>query len=189
VVARFLSPDPLDLQGGPNLFAFNGNPTTHVDPLGLACILIGDPRLDEAIKHILDHHPGKTTPPGWYEVYVHGQPKHFDMLMGLKPSDPKAWVPVHTQDVIERIRTAGNYSGGRILLNSCETGRSRQGVAHDMSKAFHTTVRAPNERVWGFAEVIAPNDPANPQTYHPTVRGQWNDWDDGTPHLGNKYLP
>lgn len=33
--ARWISPDPLRLGGGDNLFAFNGNSTTHADPLGL----------------------------------------------------------------------------------------------------------------------------------------------------------
>jgi RHS repeat-associated protein len=35
-VARWLSPDPLGLLGGRNLFAFDGAPTNDVDPLGLA---------------------------------------------------------------------------------------------------------------------------------------------------------
>ena len=34
---RWLSPDPLGFLGGANLLAFDGAPTTVVDPLGLAC--------------------------------------------------------------------------------------------------------------------------------------------------------
>jgi RHS repeat-associated protein len=34
---RWMSPDPLGIQGGCNLFAFNGSPTDDVDPFGLAC--------------------------------------------------------------------------------------------------------------------------------------------------------
>jgi RHS repeat-associated protein len=33
--ARWLTPDPLGLEGGPNLFAFDGSPVERVDPLGL----------------------------------------------------------------------------------------------------------------------------------------------------------
>lgn len=33
--ARWLSPDPLGLHGGKNLFAFEGSPTEHADPYGL----------------------------------------------------------------------------------------------------------------------------------------------------------
>jgi RHS repeat-associated protein len=33
--ARWLSPDPIGIGGGNNLMAFNGSPTTDVDPLGL----------------------------------------------------------------------------------------------------------------------------------------------------------
>jgi RHS repeat-associated protein len=32
---RWISADPLGIQGGPNLFAFDGSPTEHVDPMGL----------------------------------------------------------------------------------------------------------------------------------------------------------
>ncbi|MDI1477254.1 RHS repeat-associated core domain-containing protein [Polyangium sp. y55x31] len=35
-VGRWLSPDPLGLHGSPDLFGFGGNPTTTIDPLGLA---------------------------------------------------------------------------------------------------------------------------------------------------------
>jgi RHS repeat-associated protein len=34
-VGRWLSPDPLGIAGGKNLFAFDGSPTVDVDPLGL----------------------------------------------------------------------------------------------------------------------------------------------------------
>jgi RHS repeat-associated protein len=33
---RWLSPDPLGIRGGPNLFAFDGSPTVSVDPFGLS---------------------------------------------------------------------------------------------------------------------------------------------------------
>jgi len=42
-VGRFLTPDPLGIAGGENVFAFNGSPTTHVDPLGLQCYVLSDP--------------------------------------------------------------------------------------------------------------------------------------------------
>src|SRR6185503_1437661 len=32
---RWLSPDPLGIEGGENLFGFSGSPTIVVDPLGL----------------------------------------------------------------------------------------------------------------------------------------------------------
>src|SRR5690606_6201453 len=36
---RWLSPDPLGLDGGANLFGFDGTPTVDSDPLGLASFL------------------------------------------------------------------------------------------------------------------------------------------------------
>jgi RHS repeat-associated protein len=35
-VGRWISPDPLGVEGGENLFGWDGSPTNHVDPLGMA---------------------------------------------------------------------------------------------------------------------------------------------------------
>ncbi len=43
-VGRWLSPDPLGITGGLNLFGFDGSPTTNVDPLGLST---GDDDFDD----------------------------------------------------------------------------------------------------------------------------------------------
>jgi RHS repeat-associated protein len=57
--ARWLSPDPLRLLGGHNLFAFNGSPLSFVDPLGLC--LKGEVEAD-----------GKTVFSGEYESGAQG---------------------------------------------------------------------------------------------------------------------
>jgi RHS repeat-associated protein len=188
-VARFSSPDPLELFGGMNLFGFNGNPTTHADPLGLACILIGDPRIDPAIEYVIKHYQKIALPAAFdgqspYEVYVHGQPTSFDMLTG-----PGAWSPMGVGVVVQRIRDAGNYEGGTILLNSCNTGRQSSGTAREVSMAFGTRVYAPNERVWGKAQYIAPAGQVDPNFADPdpSKAGQWNRWDDGVADPGNVY--
>ena len=53
--ARFLSPDPLEIYGGRNLFAFDGSPTTHVDPLGLTCLLLGNPARDTGMRFCISN--------------------------------------------------------------------------------------------------------------------------------------
>ncbi|HZO13188.1 MAG TPA: RHS repeat-associated core domain-containing protein, partial [Polyangiaceae bacterium] len=203
-LARFLSPDPLELLGGLNLFAFNGNPTTHVDPLGLACIIMGDPRSDTFLNYIMNH---RTPRPGFYEVYVHGtstgaysnshNPPHGNMT---------------PQDVVNRIQAAGNYPGGPMVMNSCNTGRTPNGTAAQMSSAFGTTVHAPNDLVWGqgppgpagaFPSTggggIAPAQGFGPRqeypghgttpTYDGTRPGQWNTFTNGQGSPGNSYRP
>ncbi|WP_437798152.1 restriction endonuclease fold toxin [Sorangium sp. So ce693] len=35
-IGGWCNPDPLGIAGGPNLFAFDGSPTAHIDPFGLA---------------------------------------------------------------------------------------------------------------------------------------------------------
>jgi RHS repeat-associated protein len=49
-VGRWLSADPLGVDGGRNLFAFGGSPTTTVDPLGLACEVTHAKDFDTARK-------------------------------------------------------------------------------------------------------------------------------------------
>ncbi|WP_244180129.1 RHS repeat-associated core domain-containing protein [Amycolatopsis pretoriensis] len=45
VTARYLSPDPLGLEPGPNPYAYVGNPFGQIDPLGLAPQSCGKPKL------------------------------------------------------------------------------------------------------------------------------------------------
>jgi RHS repeat-associated protein len=52
-VGRWLSPDPLGIFGGKNLFAFDGSPTLHVDPLGLTARGPTDEQVDHAVKNIM----------------------------------------------------------------------------------------------------------------------------------------
>jgi RHS repeat-associated protein len=180
-VARFLSPDPLDLAGGPNLFAFNGTPTMHVDPLGLACILFGDPRVDDAIQYVLDNWT-RTTPPkinaSLYEVYVHGKPDHFVKFLGGDRREPANWQRVEVEEVTNRIRTAGNYNGEDIYLNACHTGATKTGVAQQVSKAFGVRVQAPSDVVWGRGQAVAAE---NPYTNRPDMSrvGVWHFFSDG----------
>lgn len=184
-VARFLSPDPLEFMGGRNLFAFNGSPTTHVDPLGLACILLGHPAQDKAIRESLAEINPK---PGEYLVVGHGLPH----MMALQDAEGK-WSALSPNQLIERIRLAGNYSGeGTIILNSCNTGRTPNGVAQQVSAAFpNAWVRAPSDMVWGLGVHIGPpKGIANSSTYVPNGErfdydleriGQWNRFYQGRP--------
>jgi RHS repeat-associated protein len=51
---RWLSPDPLEISGGANLTAFDGSPTTHQDPLGLATGPCSEKAIREAIARLRD---------------------------------------------------------------------------------------------------------------------------------------
>jgi RHS repeat-associated protein len=52
-VGRWLSPDPLGIFGGKNLFAFDGSPTAMVDPLGLDTRGPTDEQVQHAVKNIM----------------------------------------------------------------------------------------------------------------------------------------
>jgi RHS repeat-associated protein len=195
---RWLSPDPLEIGGGLNVFAFNGTPTSHVDPLGLACILIGDPRKDAYIRDFYNNFQNR---PGQYVVAVHGA------STGVAYQDAAGnWHNYTPQQLSDRISAAGNYTpGDPMFLNSCNTGRTPNGVAQQLSQGFGATVQAPNDVVWGQNVYIAPVNgmgptdeylPATPPGATPVTptpdmsrQGQLNTWTNGQGAPGNSYRP
>ncbi|WP_437598300.1 DUF6531 domain-containing protein [Sorangium sp. So ce590] len=191
--ARFLSPDPLELFGSRNLFAFDGSPTTHADPLGLSCLIIGNPLHDAAVRYgILHMEPNPQN----YRVMIHGEPGH------VGSSDVNGMDTRHTPaQLVQMIHAAGNYNGAQLItLNSCNTGRMENGVVQQVSAAFpNRDVRGPNDLVWGVGQYIAPPvGVANSVTWAPTPDelsnskpdqtrlGQWNYFRDGKPHAASQ---
>ncbi|CAN97629.1 conserved carbohydrate-binding protein, Rhs family [Sorangium cellulosum So ce56] len=187
--ARFLSPDPLELFGSRNLFAFDGSPTTHADPLGLSCLIIGNPLHDNLVRYCIRH---ISPNPDNYRIMIHGEPGH------VTSTDVTGMSTTHTPDqLLQMIHAAGNYNGAQLItLNSCNTGRTVDGVASKVSAAFpNRDVRGPNDLVWGVGQYIAPPvGVANSVTWTPTPDelgksmpdltrpGQWNYFRDGNPH-------
>jgi RHS repeat-associated protein len=196
---RFLSPDPLGIEGGVNLYAFNGNPTTHVDALGLASLLIGNPALDGIINRALN---GPKVP-GWFQVFVHGYPQGFYSLE--LDGSGRYWTP---EEMTNRIAASGVYNGtDPILLGSCNAGRFEGGAAQQLSAGLGAPVTAANDYFWAPTYEIAPiaagcapatwtkdaNGNWTPDSWEwrkvpdPSAQGQWNQWDNGAPRPGNKY--
>src|SRR5262249_29520010 len=127
--ARFLSPDPLEILGGRNLFGFDGSPTTSVDPLGLSCLVIGDPARDNAIAYAIAN---IRPEPGKYVVVVHGTPTQVAIL-----DESGRWSSHNPDYLISVISAAGNYRGeGLIQLNACNPGRIPNGVGQQLSLAY-----------------------------------------------------
>jgi RHS repeat-associated protein len=195
--ARFLSPDPVELGGGTNLFGFNGNPTTHVDPLGLSCIILGDPRTDAYINQIMQHIAAHGTPANTLEVAVHGS------STGVAAQDAAGrWTNMTPQQLTQRLQDSGHYSGEpTIHMYSCNTGRTPTAVGSQVSSAFPgTTVYAPNDLVWGHGQAIGPMQGQGPRNeympsngastaYDPTRPGSWNSYQNGAGGPSNVYRP
>ncbi|WP_438033178.1 DUF6531 domain-containing protein [Sorangium sp. So ce204] len=191
--ARFLSPDPLELFGSRNLFAFDGSPTTHADPLGLSCLIIGNPLHDSLVRYCIRH---VRPDPNNYRIMIHGEPQH------VTSSDVNGMSTMHTPDqLLQMIGTAANYNNAPLItLNSCNTGRIEHGVARAVSGSFpNRDVRAPNDLVWGNGQYIAPPEGVgNSATWAPTPvelsnarpdltrPGQWNYFRDGKPHVAKQ---
>jgi RHS repeat-associated protein len=141
--ARFLSPDPLELLGGMNLYAFNGSPVSHVDPFGLACMIIGDPRRDPACN--IEEGALRGRYDDYYKVVVHGSLQQ----MGYRDAMGKGQL-MSPEQLATRMRQAGNYrEGSDVFLASCSTGRVKNGAAAKLSKNLRgAEVLAPNDTIW-----------------------------------------
>jgi RHS repeat-associated protein len=189
--ARFLSPDPLDLFGGRNLFAFNGSPTNHVDPLGLSCLLIGNPAHDNAVAYMI----ANIRPnPNNYTVGIHGAPNS----VSTRNADGTSTYYTREQ-LVNGINSADNYNGETsVTLNSCNTGRQQAGLAQQVSLSpfDRAVVHAPSDVIWGLGPQIGPprgmpDSTTGPQParldYDPTRPGQWNSWERGQPSDRNIY--
>ncbi|KYG11085.1 hypothetical protein BE21_08730 [Sorangium cellulosum] len=192
-VARFLSPDPLELLGGRNLFAFDGSPTTHADPLGLACVIVGNPARDRFVAYCIS----RINPnPNNYAIVVHGTAHHVAV------PDANGVHSFHTPgQLLAIVNAAGNYNGAALItLNSCNTGRMPNGVGAQVSAAYpNRQVLAPSDIVWGLGERIAPQQGvANSSNYvprpgepnpvpDPARPGQWNSFYNGMPHVDNRH--
>lgn len=104
---RYLTPDPLGLQGGPNPYAYVNNPLASVDPLGLEGgdgLLDGMPLPDETVVHRLGGgqagnlipKPGelKLTPPG-ISVFSGGTKEAAAAQMKAAFPDPVKFSRLH----------------------------------------------------------------------------------------------
>jgi RHS repeat-associated protein len=185
---RWISPDPLGLPGGANLAAFNGTPNNHVDVMGLACMIIGNPSVDGYIKNAFLN----PQQPGFYAVWVHGSDSSVAVNLDGNWGSQEVLTP---QQLAGEIQGASNYNGSQpIALMSCNTGSTTGGVGAQVSGATGNTVWAPNQLAWsneqGFVGVYAPYgaptqgasvsqlaqsgqlDPNNPGTFNQFQGGQ-----------------
>jgi RHS repeat-associated protein len=136
--ARWISPDPLLLEGGPNLAAFNGSPVCDADPLGLRCI-VGNPMHDKALRYVFRFPPKN----GFFDVGVHGTPT------SVAWKDPSGkWTSLTPAELAARIRAAGWNGTDPIRLNSCNAGRNPDGFAAQLAKELGVPVEAPNRTLW-----------------------------------------
>ena len=135
---RWISPDPLGLEGGRNTASFNGSPVTHVDPDGLRC-LIGRPASDVPFRMVAVVPPG----PNRSEIAVHGMPYH---VIFVRPDGTK--VLMNAADFAAWYRTSGQFVPGRpVVLISCFTGQYSNGFAAQLANELGVPVTAPSHSV------------------------------------------
>ncbi|NVM92463.1 RHS repeat-associated protein [Variovorax sp. SG517] len=133
---RYVSPDPLGLAGGLNLYAYvGGNPVRGIDPLGLVDINLFPH--NEAIRQSADNIP---SPPGTFTVGSHGNPSIMTdtALKGITPAQ-----------MAERIKAHPSYTEGqKVQLMSCETGKGTDPYAQKLANELNAPVVAPDKLLW-----------------------------------------
>lgn len=133
--AHWLSADPMGLDGGVNLFSFNGSPVMHTDPIGLRC-MIGNPLVDKPFKFIAAV-PAKD---GYYDVVVHGDPHEVGEV-----GPDGSWKAMDINELKAKVLSSPDYTPGmKIRLISCETGQSPGGFAQQFANKMGVTVEAPS---------------------------------------------
>ncbi|WP_418150182.1 RHS repeat-associated core domain-containing protein [Variovorax atrisoli] len=133
---RYVSPDPLGLAGGLNLYAYvGGNPVRGIDPLGLVDINLFPH--NEAIRQSADN---IASPPGTFTVGSHGNPSIMTdtALKGITPAQ-----------MAQRIKAHPSYTDGqKVQLMSCETGKGTDPYAQKLANELNAPVVAPDKLLW-----------------------------------------
>lgn len=177
--ARWLSPDPIGLKGGPNAAAWNGSPVMHADPLGLGCAW-GNPAIDQAFAMV----PQIPPKPGYYDVIIHGTPDKV-MVRDARGKDTDL-TPELLASWMSRLP---DYKAGTpIRLISCKSGQLRDapnGFARQFSEIMKVQVVAPTNTVRAVPSApggltIDPH-PIPGAAPGATVPGQWISFAPGVP--------
>lgn len=116
--ARFLSPDPLGLRGGLNLYALAGAPTMVVDPLGLDAVFGGMRTAEELREAIFKGRAGTDGHPElfdkFYTFVLHGEPG-----TGLHVLPDGTVLRLTPEEIVDLIRMDPSWTGQPIILVMC----------------------------------------------------------------------
>ena len=137
---RYVSKDPLGLQGGKNAYAFvRNNPVLRADPWGLIDINMIHP--DEWL-----HDEVEKLPSGPKTITVAG---HADAY-GMDDANSKE---VRPSQLADKIKQLPNYDKDKtVILYACEAGRGNNCYASKLSKCLG------GQRVLGAEESVWPVD-------------------------------
>jgi RHS repeat-associated protein len=137
VTGRWLSKDPIGLEGGLNLYVFCENdPVNWVDPWGLAppnknLFPSGDP-INKDWDNIK---PQK----GRYSVGGHGNRKEMEMVDPITKKKKK----ISAAELAEIIKEDQNWNGQPIIIFSCNVGRDEYGFTQQLAWILGVVVSGP----------------------------------------------
>ncbi|ERE39201.1 RHS repeat-associated core domain-containing protein, partial [Escherichia coli] len=136
---RYITQDPIGLEGGWNLYQYPLNPIEHIDPLGLALDLNYYSPSDPIYKGSLNV---REFPTG-FTVGGHGSPTSMSDDRIKKGSD------LTIKQLASDIRANPKYHEGMpVVLFSCETGKGKNSFAQKLANELDATVIAPDEIIW-----------------------------------------
>jgi hypothetical protein len=140
-----MSPDPLGCLGGKNLQAFNGSPTLHVDPLGLACLGIH--------KNLKDHYISKQ--------------KILEGVLGIKLPRWKD----SNEGQLARQRLGEMIESGELRYMGLGTFKAGQDPVHMFEAPNGTIVTVWQNGQWNTALEPGQGMALNPQYNQPSLPG------------------
>lgn len=104
---------------------------------------------------------------GFTDVAVHGAPDHIEVFRLINGRE--VGVKLTHRNLAKYLKSDDGYSGGKIRLLSCNTGKNTGTFAQDLANKMGVAVKAPSDtlHIWPNGKIVIGPDPY-------TNSGKWN---------------
>lgn len=125
-------------------------------------------------KVLADYAKRVKKEPGYTDIAVHGAPDHIEVYREIDGKE--VGVKLTHRSLAKFLKSDKGYTGGKIRLLSCNTGKDTGTFAQDLANKMGVAVKAPSDtlHIWPNGKmVIGPNKYTNSgkwNTYYPKKR-------------------